>query len=148
MYKTVRVHYLSNVFIYIWDRNKWKSTVADLRLVLIQISAIRLDFALFADYYLKEALTSDLRHSCYKYHMIYLTRAGLKLKERQSIDSMLSRGCELEFHFGQYYFWRFTKFNASFVTHQWAYSLCGRAASCFLRLLCGVLESERQYTNG
>ena len=42
--------------------------------------------------------------------------------------------------------WQKSLWQATFVFHQWANSLCGKAASSLERMLCGVLVWENQET--
>ena len=57
-----------------------------------------------------------------------------------------SRCCELEPQLGQYSFQHLTKVTVTFVFHQWANSLCGKAASCLESISCWVLVWENQET--
>ena len=71
--------------------------------------------------------------------------------EAQSITSMAVNPGVVSSNpsFGQHSFRRLTKVivTSVFRLHQWANSLCGKAASCFERLLCGLLVYERQETH-
>ena len=54
-----------------------------------------------------------------------------------------SRGCEFEYQLGQHSFRCLTKVTVTSVIHQWAKSLCGKAASCLESMLCVELVRER-----